>query len=159
MWRCEADSPWRAETPEVSSYLMPIEPLTDWEWLSGELLSRSECSKVRLVFRWEILDLFPNDLTMACFDHHKQYLTVIMYVCINWGKLQVWVDRHILASVPNLCFLQHENQGMGDISNGNYCPYKYHTYHGYYCDEASSLPILCSKYMTVLNRITRVCGP
>jgi len=35
--------------------VMPTESLTSCEWLPGEL---SECSKVQLVFRYEVSDLF-----------------------------------------------------------------------------------------------------
>ena len=37
---------------------MPKEPLTNQEWLPGELLNELECLKARLFFfRYEILDL------------------------------------------------------------------------------------------------------
>jgi len=35
----------RVEMPEASNYLWCLQPLTNWEWLPGELLSGSECSK------------------------------------------------------------------------------------------------------------------
>ena len=40
--------------------MMPTESLINREWLLGELLSGSEHSKARLVFRYEISDLFKS---------------------------------------------------------------------------------------------------
>ena len=47
-WKCQK---WAAICDACHAYR--AESLTDWEWLPGELLSESECSKAQLVFRYK----------------------------------------------------------------------------------------------------------
>jgi len=69
--------------------MMPIESLTDREWLPGELLSGLECSKARLVLRYEILDLFYESVypSVYIYIHVSSYLfiylAIYLYPCMQ----------------------------------------------------------------------------
>jgi len=67
--------------------MMPSESLTNREWLPEELLSGLECSKARLVLRYEISDLFYESVYPSIYIHVSSYLfiylAIYLYLCMH----------------------------------------------------------------------------
>jgi len=76
--------------------LMPKEPLTNHEWLPGELLSVLECSKIQLVFRCEISGLFWGavDVQAGCRQASKAQL--------NQAYSSICILEHLQTSVVSI---------------------------------------------------------
>ena len=63
--------------------VMPMKPLTDLEWLPGELLSGSECLKAGLDFRYEISGLFFPHMAFCVPNWSKYFQQIELHLAIN----------------------------------------------------------------------------